>query len=90
MEGGIQAWLDQVSNPNFPWRTQEDSVDYGEESDDDDDDVLTKEAPPDPLMVDPLQGWQHCIIKVCRRNDIFLSRMPGGGRKEGSWGAARG
>ena len=56
----IRSWLKKFSDPNFPWRTLEEEVDFDEEDEEDeqDSDVV------DPLAVDPLLGWQRQVQKV--------------------------
>ena len=56
----IRSWLKKFSDPNFPWKTLEEEVDFDEEEEEDeqDSDVV------DPLAVDPLLGWQKQVQKV--------------------------
>ena len=57
----IKSWVKKFSDPNFPWKTLEEEVDYDEDEEDDkeEDDKIA-----DQLAVDPLAGWQRQVLKV--------------------------
>ena len=57
----IKSWVKKFSDPNFPWRTLEEELEFDEDQEDDkeEDDKIA-----DPLAVDPLAGWQRQVSKV--------------------------
>ena len=57
----IKSWVKKFSDPNFPWKTLEEEVDYDE---DEEDDGEEDDKTADPLAVDPLAGWQRQVAKV--------------------------
>ena len=63
----ISNWLLRMASPHFPWRSLEEEMGSGEESDEEvEEEEETEEEwiKNDPLLVDPLMGWQRKVLKV--------------------------
>ena len=86
----ISNWLLRMASPHFPWRSLEDEMDSGEESDreaveEEEEETEEEGIKNDPLLVDPLRGWQRKVLKVGHtlpllQLNYYLTR-----RREGGW-----
>ena len=84
----ISNWLLRMASPHFPWRTLEEEIDSGEESDgevEEEEETEEEWTKNDPFLVDPLRGWQRKVLKVGRTLPLLLLHYCLNRRREGGW-----